>query len=251
MKTLIIIILFISIIGNIIGAYILYKAIKLKNEVKALQRYHKDLSAKYEALKTDFSGDSTYAEDNRRFLSETTPEQRRGMTIFFGASITKGWDLLRYFPGKSLVNRGVGSQTDQQLLARFAADVLQLNPGRVVIKFCSGNFRPGANLKVMWDAYEIMAKAARDRGIIPILATVLPATKGAEEFANFSIAASVREFNQRIRELAIEQKFILADYYKAMADEAGYLPDSLARDAIHPNENGYAVMADVIKPILE
>ncbi|MCX6830394.1 MAG: GDSL-type esterase/lipase family protein [candidate division Zixibacteria bacterium] len=251
MKTLIIIILVISIIGNIIGAYILYKAMKLKNEVKSLQRYHKDLTAKYEALKTDFSGASAYAEDNRRLLSETTPEQRRGMTIFFGASITRGWDLARYFPGQAFVNRGVGSQTDQQLLTRFPADVIQLNPGRVVIKFCSGNFRPGADLKVMWDAYEIMAMTARARGVIPILATVIPATRGAEEFADFSIAASVKEFNQRIRKLAAEQKFGLADYYKAMADGEGCLPDSLARDAIHPNENGYAVMAEVIKPVLE
>jgi len=96
-----------------------------------------------------------------------------------------------------------------------------------------------------------MAMTARARGVIPILATVIPATRGAEEFADFSIAASVKEFNQRIRKLAAEQKFGLADYYKAMADGEGCLPDSLARDAIHPNEIGYAIMAEVIRPILE
>lgn len=251
MKPLLIIVLVISIIGNIIGAYILYKAIRLRNEVKLFQRYHKDLTAKYEALKSDFSGASTYAEENRRILLETTAELRRKKTIFYGASITKGWDLARYFPGREFLNRGVGSQTDQQLLTRFSADVLQLSPGRVVIKFCSGNFRPGADMKAMWDAYEMIVMMASNRGIIPILSTVLPATKGAEEFPNFSVAASVREFNQKIIGLASEQRFVPADYYKAMADREGFLPDSLARDAIHPNEKGYAIMAEVIKPILE
>ncbi len=251
MRTIIIIILILSLAGNIIGAYFIYKALKLRGEIRQYQRYHADLKAKYEALKADFAGIAVYENENRRLLEVTTAEQRKKMTVLFGASITKGLDAEKYFPGKGIINRGVGSQSDVQLLARFSSDVLNLAPGKAVIKFCSGNFNPKANLQAMWSEYEIMAMEAARHNIQPLLATVLPATRGAEEYSDYSIAAQVRDFNKRIEAFAAAQKLQVVDYYGALADKNGFLPDSLARDAIHPNENGYAVMAKTLQPILE
>jgi acyl-CoA thioesterase I len=250
-KSFVTIILIISLAGNLVGAYLLYKAIKLRDEVKRYQRYYQDLRTRYESLKDDYPGTMVFAEENRRLLRETTPEQRKKMTVLFGASITKGWDLNKHFPGKQLLNRGVGSQSDTQLLSRFSSDILQLEPGRVVIKFCSGNFTPQTDINMIWDEFETIVRMAIIWGIQPIPATVIPVTRRAKKFDNYNITAQIRSFNARIKKLAAELNLGMVDYFLAMADNEGFLPEAMARDEIHPNENGYAKMAEVLRPLIE
>jgi len=240
------ILLICSLLVSAVGVYIAYKAFKLRDEVKLLNRYQSDLVGKYEALKADFAGSSVYTDDNAGWLAETTPEDRNQPTVLFGASITRRFDAATLLPGKKLLNRGVGSQSDTQLLTRFSSDVLQLKPGRVVIKLCSGNFQPGIDTDAMNDALEMMALMAEKQGIRPMLATVIPATRAAEKFENYSVANQVSKFNERIKHFAKENDFTLVDYHAEMADRDGFLPDDQARDEIHPNEEGYQVMTEVL-----
>ncbi|MEW6014652.1 MAG: GDSL-type esterase/lipase family protein [Candidatus Zixiibacteriota bacterium] len=250
MKPIVVVILVVSIIGNLIGAYIFYKALKLREEVKMFQRYHQDLKEKYEETKADFPGLSVYAEDNKRLLNSTTPEERKQMTVMYGASITKYFDPEKFLPGKKVINRGIGSQVGYQLVTRFHSDVLQLGPGQVVLKLCSGNFYPEYSLDENWDLYEAMILMAQSHGIKPLLATVIPVTRSGERFENYSVTAKIVEFNNRIKDYARKNKLQVIDYYGAMADNDGFLPDSLARDQIHPNDKGCVVMANALTPAL-
>lgn len=247
MKPIVVVILVVSIIGNLIGAYIFYKALKLREEVKMFQRYHQDLKEKYEKTKADFPGLSVYAEDNKRLLASTTPEERKQMTVMYGASITKYFDPEKFLPGKKVINRGIGSQVGYQLVTRFHSDVLQLGPGQVVLKLCSGNFNPEYSLDENWDIYEAMILMAQSHGIKPLLATVIPVTRSGERFENYSVTAKIVEFNNRLKDYARKNKLQVIDYYGAMADSEGYLPDGMAKDELHPNDNGYRQMAKTIE----
>jgi len=40
------------------------------------------------------------------------------------------------------------------------------------------------------------------------------------------------------------------DFYKAMADECGNIKEELDFDGVHPNKDGYRVMADVAYALL-
>ena len=53
--------------------------------------------------------------------------------VFLGDSITDGWKLEEYFPGKPYVNRGIGGQTTPQMLARMYADVIALKPKVMIL----------------------------------------------------------------------------------------------------------------------
>jgi lysophospholipase L1-like esterase len=251
MKPMLLIILALSIAANVVGLFGIYKAVRYRQALSQFKTYNKQLTDNYEKLKNDFPGISTYADDNLRLMANLSPAERKKMTVMFGASITKGFDASRYLPGKNIVNRGVGSQSHTQLLARFSDDVLQLEPGQAVIKFCSGNFDPSLDSSMMWDEYEMMALTAQWKGIRPLLATILPATRAAESFEGYSMANNVKIFNDKIRGLAAKHNFQVVDYYKAMADADGFLPDSLAKDEIHPNEKGYEIMAKVLSPLVD
>src|SRR5437870_7456671 len=72
---------------------------------------------------------------NREENAKLTPAADEKRVVFMGDSITDGWGRKygKFFPGKPYVNRGIGGQTTPQMLLRFRADVLALEPKAVVI----------------------------------------------------------------------------------------------------------------------
>src|SRR5437867_13103011 len=73
----------------------------------------------------------------------TPPENR---VVFFGDSITDGWRLNEYFPGKPYVNRGIGGQITGEMLGRMKADVIDLKSAAVLILAGTNDIARGAFL---------------------------------------------------------------------------------------------------------
>lgn len=69
-----------------------------------------------------------YYNDNER-LKALPPEP--GRVIFLGDSITDGWKLAKFFPGKPYVSRGISGQTTPQMLVQKFPDVIDLRPAAV------------------------------------------------------------------------------------------------------------------------
>ena len=80
----------------------------------------------------DFANLNKYQSQNAS-LPLTTVDQKR--IVFMGDSITELWSVINpeYFSGKCYINRGIGGQTTPQMLIRFRADVIALQPTAVVI----------------------------------------------------------------------------------------------------------------------
>jgi len=247
MKPIWTIVLVVLLAGNLAGGYLLYKASRLRDENRMLQKYLEDIIRKNREVSADYPGLNVYREENRRLLETTTPAERKQLCVLYGASITKGFNPDSLLPGFKFLNRGVGSQSSTQLLARFSSDVLQLEPGKVVIKICGGNFNPDTDSRLIWDEFETMALTARARGIEPIIATIIPVTRRAEEFQGYSVTDEIKRFNDKARDFARQHGFKVVDYFKAMADQEGFLPDDMARDALHPNALGYSKMAEALR----
>ena len=79
---------------------------------------------------SDWANLARYADANTK-LPAPKPGVRR--VVFMGDSITDGWKLGEYFPGKPYVNRGISGQTTPQMLVRFRPDVVDLNPALLQI----------------------------------------------------------------------------------------------------------------------
>ncbi|MGA2608490.1 MAG: GDSL-type esterase/lipase family protein, partial [Terriglobia bacterium] len=78
----------------------------------------------------DWNQIGRYHEDDVRLQTQRV---EKGRVVFLGDSITDGWKLAQYFPGKPFVNRGIGGQTTPQMLVRFYPDVINLHPAAVII----------------------------------------------------------------------------------------------------------------------
>jgi lysophospholipase L1-like esterase len=177
--------------------------------------------------------------------------------VFMGDSITDGWKLAEYFPGKPYINRGISGQTTPQMLIRFRPDVIALKPTVVVIlagtNDISGNTGP-MTLAAIEDNYVSMAELARANGVRVVFASVMPISDYGKTSDGKPVNRTttrppeqIKQLNEWIKQYVAANKLTYLDYFSAMVDDKGFLKAELSRDGLHPNDKGYAVM----KPLAE
>jgi len=210
---------------------------------KSLEAYRLSKAAE---LRDDFGELARYRDANAALRPPAAGERR---VVFFGDSITDIWPIPKYFPGKPYVNRGIGGQTTAQMLNRFRADVINLQPSAVVIlagtNDIAGNTGP-ISLEDIEANYASLAELATAHHIRVIFSSVLPVHNYTPESINLFAQRSpekIRELNRWMREYCVSNGCVYLDYFSAMVDPAGLLKKNLAEDGLHPNADGYAIMA--------
>lgn len=196
----------------------------------------------------DWANLERFRGENKNLEPAKTCEDR---VVFMGNSITQGWieKMPEFFNNRPYINRGISGQTTPQMLLRFRQDVLKLWPKVVVIlagtNDIAGNTGP-STLEMIVDNIQSMTELAQGHGIQVVLCSVLPAyyypwRPGLEP------APKIVELNSRLKDYARKCGAIYCDYHTAMADERGGLPKELSEDGVHPNKEGYTVMAPLVE----
>lgn len=180
------------------------------------------------------------------------PAKNESRVVFTGDSITDGWKLGEFFPGKPYVNRGISGQTTPQMLIRFRPDVIALHPKVVVIlagtNDLAGNTGP-MTVAMIEDNLATIAELARAHGIRMVIASVLPVSDYGHNREGKPIKQTerrppdqIKAINEWIKRYAAGNDHVYLDYFTAMVDEKGMLKQELSEDGLHPNAKGYAVM---------
>lgn len=223
-------ILIVSIIGNLLGLVVLYKAFDYRKKMQLAWAQSHEWVSEY----------------NKK-VGEHAQDAQNPSLVFMGASITAHWDLAKFFPNRPYVNKGIDGQYAGHLLLRFQHDVIDLHPYGVVIKFCEMNFAHDVPFEITRDNMIMMVTLAKANNIKPILASVLPVSKAADKKeGKASINYQVQAFNQWLTEYAKQNQLTLVDFASAVSDANGCLRAELAYDGVHPNEQGYQVMTKLL-----
>src|SRR5438128_2572042 len=210
----------------------------------------KDRVNRAEARLKDWSQLSRYHDANSKLAPPAKNESR---VVFTGDSITDGWRLGEFFPGKPYVNRGIGGQTTPQMLIRFRPDVIALQPKIVVIlagtNDIAGNTGP-MTLSAIEDNLTSMFELAHANGIRVVFASLLPISDYEKNKDGQQIirtkqrpAEQIIALNDWMKKYATGHGGIYLDYFSAMADDKGFLKEELSEDGLHPNQKGYDIMA--------
>jgi lysophospholipase L1-like esterase len=183
--------------------------------------------------------------------------------VFMGDSITDMWQLPKsggFFPGKPYVDRGISGQTTPQMVLRFRADVIALQPKVVVIlagtNDIAGNTGP-MTLEETEGNLATMAELARLHGIRVVLSSVMPVNDVANADGNLIVQTERRPpekilaLNEWIKKYAADNGYVYLDYFLATADEKGYLKSEITNDGLHPNAQGYAVMGPLAEKAIQ
>jgi len=166
--------------------------------------------------------------------------------VFMGNSITQSWldHSPDFFKKNNYINRGISGQTTPQMLLRFRADVIELQPKAVVIlagtNDIAGNTGPMTLEQILGNIIS-MVELAKANNIKVVLSSVLPAHDYAWR-PGLHPDKKIPELNGMLKAYAKEVNIVYLDYFDAMADDRNGLPEKLSQDGVHPTKEGYQVM---------
>lgn len=200
----------------------------------------------------DWANLARYAADNAALGA---PERGEARVVFMGDSITEGWSraVPGFFANRPYVNRGISGQTTPQMLVRFRADVVELEPGVVVIlagtNDIAGNTGPATNEMIEANLAS-MAEIAAANDIRVVLASILPAESypwrpGVEP------AFRILAINRWIADYAKAGGHVYLDYYTAMVNDRGGLQEQYTTDGVHVTPEGYALMQELVEAAID
>ncbi len=195
-----------------------------------------------------------YAQSNSD-LGPAGPSENR--VVFLGDSITNGWRINQYFPGKPYVNRGIGGQTTGQMLGRMKADVIDLKPAVVVILAGTNDLARGVASETIKNNLAMIAALAEAAGIAPVFSSILPVSDHHKrqdpnyERTPLRPPPEILRLNAWIKQMNQEAGYVFLDYHAAMGGDDGQLRSDLADDGLHPNAEGYKIMAPLAETAIQ
>ena len=200
----------------------------------------------------DWNQMGRYHADNEKLKAQAAEP---GRVVFMGDSITDGWKLSQYFPGKPYVNRGIGGQTTPQMLVRFFEDVINLKPAAVAIFAGTNDIARNTGPEtpeMVQENFQAMAELAKAHGIKVILCAVTPISDyGPRPMTPGRPPADILKLNAWLKSYAAKTGAVYADYYSATVDDKGMLKEGISRDGLHPNDKGYELMVPVINAAIQ
>jgi lysophospholipase L1-like esterase len=200
----------------------------------------------------DWANLTKYQKENAN-LEKPVAGQKR--IVFLGDSITEFWTSVNpeFFSAKPYINRGISGQTSPQMLLRFRADVIALNPSAVIllagINDIAGNTGP-STIEMITDNIFSIAELAKANHIKVILCSVLPAYDFYWNPNSFP-SEKIITLNAMIQKYANANGILYIDYYSAMVDDQKGLKAAYSNDGVHPNKNGYEIMNPLAEVAIE
>jgi len=174
----------------------------------------------------------------------------QGALVFYGDSITQGWEqgLPAAFPGVKLANRGISGDTTRGLLVRLEQDVLALNPSGIVLLIGTNDISDVMrNDAIAANVVELVDRIKAHSTEVPIiLCEVFPSSPTMERGPEY-----IKDLNTRYRAaFKGDPQVIILDTWTLFADETGNAKRDEMPDLLHPNEVGYAKWRAALWPIL-
>jgi len=193
-----------------------------------------------------------YKDANAKVPAPVKTEDR---VVFMGDSITDGWKLMEYFPNKPYINRGISGQTTPQMLIRFRPDVIAHKPKAVVIlagtNDIAGNTGPMTR-EMITANYASMAELAKANGIKVVFSSVLPIHDyGKNKVSERRSPENILKLNDWLKAYCKANGHTYLDYFSKTVDDKGMLKADLAGDGLHPNAEGYKIMAPMAEAAIQ
>lgn len=195
-----------------------------------------------------------YAEANSRVAD---PDARNPRIVFLGDSVTDDWRLNEYFPEQDYLNRGIGGQVSSQMLDRMQSDVIELRPVAMVVHAGTNDIARGVPLTAIQDDFTMIATLAASNNIRLVVASVLPVHDYNQEQDPSYLRSAARpartilDLNDWLRKFSADRGAVYLDYFSAMVDGNGALRKELSDDGLHPNSEGYRVMAPLAQEAID
>ncbi len=176
-------------------------------------------------------------------------EADQGAVVFFGDSITQGWEdtMAAAFPGLKLANRGISGDTTRGLLLRLQHDVLDLNPAAIVLLIGTNDIEEVARNDAITSNVRLLVDRikAHSRAVPIILNLVFPSSPEKQRGPEY-----ITDLNARYRAaFKGDPQVIILDTWTLFANAEGNAKLAEMPDLLHPNADGYAKWSKALWPV--
>lgn len=159
---------------------------------------------------------------------------------FIGDSLTHGGRWNEYFPGYTIVNRGIGGDTTTDILNRLST-VLSTAPKRAYIMAGINDIQKYRGIDDILDAYTQIIDVLRQNQIEVILQSTIQCQKSVCGDAH---VRSVSDLNSKLHKLADHKGVLFLDLGKLSAAQG--LSPPYTTDGYHLSAEGYVYWIELI-----
>ncbi len=179
-----------------------------------------------------------------------------GGVVFVGDSLTQRYPLSDFYPGIHLYNRGIDGDTTEGLSKRLNLSIFDLKPKVLVLQIGTNDLQVLGlpKEKTVENITHLIATIHQEMPKIKtLLVSLYPVNETTDKLVNKMIVGprknqDIEWMNERIRQIADVQ---FVDVFPSLLDEEGQLKMQYSKEGLHLSLAGYAVVTDVLKPILE
>lgn len=167
--------------------------------------------------------------------------------LLVGDSITEGFDVEKFLPGRRVINRGIGADVIGNALAdddkrgvlkRIDESFFNVPATDAFLLIGINDLGDSHTPDVMEAGYrEILDRVKKGAPRLKVHIQSLLPTRGG--FAKHN--ANVLDFNDRLQKLAKEFDYDYIDLHSLMKDDKGELRQELTADGLHINADGYKI----------
>jgi lysophospholipase L1-like esterase len=201
-------------------------------------------NAPEESRTTDLTQPERYRTANQKILETGVPVR----VVFLGDSITDYWGSRAgtWFSNSGWINRGIGGQTTAQLLQRIQRDAIDLHPQAIVLEGASNDMRSGFSPEAIRDNLLSMGKLAQAHHIAVFVAIMTPVCDCYSSLTGLRTVSRIDYFNTLLRQMCRERHWMFIDLNTPLRDKKGLMRKELTTDGVHPNDEGYRILAPVV-----
>jgi lysophospholipase L1-like esterase len=178
--------------------------------------------------------------------------------IFFGDSITHGYDLDRFYPNNNVINKGIGGNRTGDLLDRVRKDVYEHNPSKVFLLIGINDLCGELDQEdIVFNIQSLINEIKQNRSKTEIyVESVYPVNPKIikDKDVKFALPLNnkkVMNLNKAIKEVCEEEKVTYIDLYDKLLDKEGNLKNLYTNDGLHLNNLGYLKVTSVLKEYVD
>lgn len=178
--------------------------------------------------------------------------------VFFGDSITAGYNVKEFFDEYHVVNSGINGNITKDLLDRSENDLYDYNPSKVIILIGTNDIRANiSDEEIVDNIKNIISGIRKNRKNAEIyIQSIYPINRDVDkeywkdvksEYNNKHII----KLNKLIKNLCKEENITYIDVYSKLIDDNGNLKSAYTKEGLHLNDLGYYKVTNVLKEYLK
>lgn len=193
-----------------------------------------------------YGTDKENKKNNFNLLNEKYCETAQ--TVLAGDSITELFNMELFDDytektGLRVYNRGISGDTSDRLLERFDENVLVLKPKNLVLLIGVNDFGIKADVEYVFENIKQIILKAKNSGNNTKIAlqSVYPVDAKRRQ-----INAKIVQLNEKLKVFAEKNDIIYLDIYSLLLDSNGGFNAKYTYDGLHPNAQGFEIVAGEI-----